>query len=209
MTASPPRRFALPFLSSAKGKGITVSMVLTLGRAGYDRWVYCDCPLCSLAAILGPTSRPYGCAAKSYPPATLPRGTGSALPARAMTSSPRTLFGTRAAWQVVLMATLMSVLIGVPLGMVSGYLGGKLDKLLLFFMDTIYTLPGLLLSVNPGLCGRAGGAECRCGPQHCLHSPVLPSGAGTIPSALRLSYSLRLPRRWEPLPGLYCPATCF
>ena len=60
----------------------------------------------------------------------------------------RTLFGTRAAWQVVLMATLMSVLIGVPLGMVSGYLGGKLDKLLLFFMDTIYTLPGLLLSVT-------------------------------------------------------------
>jgi peptide/nickel transport system permease protein len=60
----------------------------------------------------------------------------------------RTLFGTRAAWQVVLLATLLSVAIGVPLGMVSGYQGGWLDRALLFFMDTIYTLPGLLLSVT-------------------------------------------------------------
>ncbi|HEY9762261.1 MAG TPA: ABC transporter permease [Trichocoleus sp.] len=60
----------------------------------------------------------------------------------------RTLFGTRAAWQVVLLATLMSVAVGVPLGMISGYLGGRLDKALLFFMDTIYTLPGLLLSIT-------------------------------------------------------------
>lgn len=60
----------------------------------------------------------------------------------------RTLFGARAAWQVVLLATLMSVLIGVPLGMFSGYRGGKIDRALLFFMDTIYTLPGLLLSVT-------------------------------------------------------------
>jgi peptide/nickel transport system permease protein len=60
----------------------------------------------------------------------------------------RVLFGTRAAWQVVLLATLMSVFIGVPIGMLSGYRGGKLDRVLLFFMDTIYTLPGLLLSVT-------------------------------------------------------------
>ncbi|NJL87933.1 MAG: ABC transporter permease [Leptolyngbyaceae cyanobacterium SM1_1_3] len=60
----------------------------------------------------------------------------------------RTLFGTQAAWQVVILATLMSVFVGVPLGMLSGYLGGRLDRGLLFFMDTIYTLPGLLLSVT-------------------------------------------------------------
>jgi peptide/nickel transport system permease protein len=60
----------------------------------------------------------------------------------------RTLFGTQAALQVVILATMMSLLIGVPLGMVSGYLGGNLDRVLLFLMDTIYTLPGLLLSVT-------------------------------------------------------------
>lgn len=60
----------------------------------------------------------------------------------------RTLFGSQAAWQVVILATALSLFIGVPLGLVSGYLGGKLDRALLFLMDTIYTLPGLLLSIT-------------------------------------------------------------
>lgn len=60
----------------------------------------------------------------------------------------RTLFGTQAALQVLLAATLLSVVVGVPLGLVSGYLGGRVDRVLLFLMDTIYTLPGLLLSVT-------------------------------------------------------------
>jgi peptide/nickel transport system permease protein len=60
----------------------------------------------------------------------------------------RTVFGSQAALQVVLLATVLSIAIGVPLGMVSGYLGGWLDRCLLFAMDTVYTLPGLLLSVT-------------------------------------------------------------
>ncbi|MGK7929415.1 MAG: ABC transporter permease [Spirulina sp.] len=60
----------------------------------------------------------------------------------------RTLFGSRAALQVVILATSLSLTIGVPLGLISGYLGGKIDRVILFLMDTIYTLPGLLLSVT-------------------------------------------------------------
>ncbi len=60
----------------------------------------------------------------------------------------RTLFATQSALKVVFLATTLSLIIGVPLGLVSGYLGGKMDKVLLFLMDTIYTLPGLLLSVT-------------------------------------------------------------
>ncbi|HEY9810906.1 MAG TPA: ABC transporter permease [Halomicronema sp.] len=60
----------------------------------------------------------------------------------------RTLFGSQVAWQVVILATALSLFIGVSLGLVSGYLGGRLDRILLFFMDTIYTLPGLLLSIT-------------------------------------------------------------
>ena len=60
----------------------------------------------------------------------------------------RTLFGTQAALKVVFLATFLSVAIGVPLGMISGYLGGKVDRVLLFLMDTLYTLPGLLLSIT-------------------------------------------------------------
>lgn len=60
----------------------------------------------------------------------------------------RTLFGSQAALQVVVLATLLSLVVGVPIGMVSGYRGGWLDRTLLFLMDTIYTLPSLLLSVT-------------------------------------------------------------
>jgi peptide/nickel transport system permease protein len=60
----------------------------------------------------------------------------------------RTIFGSQAALKVVLLATSFSLFIGVPLGLISGYFGGKTDKILLFLMDTIYTLPGLLLSVT-------------------------------------------------------------
>jgi peptide/nickel transport system permease protein len=60
----------------------------------------------------------------------------------------RTIFGTQAALQVVVLATTLSLILGVPLGLISGYLGGRIDRILLFVMDTVYTLPGLLLSVT-------------------------------------------------------------
>ncbi|MGD2179516.1 ABC transporter permease [Lusitaniella coriacea] len=60
----------------------------------------------------------------------------------------RTLFGTQAAFKVVILATTLSLVVGVPLGLISGYFGGKIDKVLLFLMDTVYTLPGLLLSMT-------------------------------------------------------------
>ena len=60
----------------------------------------------------------------------------------------RSIFGSQAALQVVILATTLSLIIGVPLGLVSGYLGGRLDRALLFLMDTIYTLPPLLLSIT-------------------------------------------------------------
>jgi peptide/nickel transport system permease protein len=60
----------------------------------------------------------------------------------------RTVFGSQAALQVVVVATFLSLLIGFPLGLMSGYLGGRLDRTLLFLMDTLYTLPGILLAVT-------------------------------------------------------------
>lgn len=60
----------------------------------------------------------------------------------------RTVFGSQAAWQVVILATIFSLGLGVPLGMVSGYWGGKLDRLLVFLMDAVFTLPTLLIAVT-------------------------------------------------------------
>ncbi|MDX2240192.1 MAG: ABC transporter permease [Leptolyngbyaceae cyanobacterium bins.302] len=60
----------------------------------------------------------------------------------------RTVFGSQAAWQVVVLATIVSLSVGVPLGMVSGYLGGRLDRVLVFVMDAVFTLPTLLIAVT-------------------------------------------------------------
>ena len=59
----------------------------------------------------------------------------------------RTMAGSGVALQVVLLAVGLALLVGVPLGMVSGYLGGAVDRGLVLLMDTLYTLPVLLLSV--------------------------------------------------------------
>jgi ABC-type dipeptide/oligopeptide/nickel transport system permease subunit len=59
----------------------------------------------------------------------------------------RTLAGSGVALQVVLVALVLALVVGVPLGMVSGYVGGALDRVLVLLMDTLYTLPVLLLSV--------------------------------------------------------------
>ncbi len=59
----------------------------------------------------------------------------------------RTLAGSGVALQVVLLALVIALAVGVPLGMLSGYLGGWADRILVLLMDTLYTLPVLLLSV--------------------------------------------------------------
>ncbi len=59
----------------------------------------------------------------------------------------RTLQGTSVALQVVLLAVGFAVIIGVPLGIISGYAGGAIDRALVLIMETLYTVPVLLLSV--------------------------------------------------------------
>ena len=59
----------------------------------------------------------------------------------------RTLEGAGVALEVVFLALTLGVLFGLPLGMVSGYFGGVIDRGLILIMDTLYTIPVLLLSV--------------------------------------------------------------
>jgi peptide/nickel transport system permease protein len=68
----------------------------------------------------------------------------------------RTIAGAGVAWQVLLASTLLSLAIGVPLGTISGYRGGWVDRVLVFIMDSIYTLPGLLLSITIAFVVGAG-----------------------------------------------------
>ena len=59
----------------------------------------------------------------------------------------RTIAGTGVALEVVFWAISLALVLGVPLGMISGYIGGSLDRALVLLMDTLYTIPVLLLSV--------------------------------------------------------------
>ena len=59
----------------------------------------------------------------------------------------RVILGSRLAFAVVATSTLFAMLIGVPLGLFSGYIGGRLDRVLVLVMDTIYAFPSLLLAI--------------------------------------------------------------
>jgi oligopeptide transport system permease protein len=53
----------------------------------------------------------------------------------------RTLYGARISLTVGILATLVSLLIGVVYGAVSGYCGGRIDGLMMRFVDILYSLP--------------------------------------------------------------------
>ena len=59
----------------------------------------------------------------------------------------RTLQGSSLAIEVVLLAIFFALSLGLPLGLLSGYLGGIFDKCLSLIMDTIFSIPVILLSV--------------------------------------------------------------
>jgi oligopeptide transport system permease protein len=59
----------------------------------------------------------------------------------------RVLYGTRVSLAVALTATLVSVIIGVLYGAVSGYFGGRLDAIMMRFVDIMYALPYILFVI--------------------------------------------------------------
>jgi peptide/nickel transport system permease protein len=59
----------------------------------------------------------------------------------------RVIWGARTALEVVALSVLFSLLVGVPLGVVSGFVGGWIDRLLVFVSDVLYALPSLLLAI--------------------------------------------------------------
>ena len=59
----------------------------------------------------------------------------------------RTLQGSTIAFEVVFLSLFLALLVGLPLGLISGYFGGYVDKFLSLIMDTIFSIPVILLSV--------------------------------------------------------------
>ena len=59
----------------------------------------------------------------------------------------RTLQGTQMSLTVAFVATLVSVVIGVVYGAVAGYFGGKVDAVMMRFVDVMYALPYVLFVI--------------------------------------------------------------
>jgi peptide/nickel transport system permease protein len=59
----------------------------------------------------------------------------------------RLILGVRVSLSVGLMAVLISMFIGVGLGAIAGYFGGKIDAVISWFMNVIWSLPSLLLVI--------------------------------------------------------------
>ena len=53
----------------------------------------------------------------------------------------RTLYGGRVSLLVGIVATLVSLIIGVSYGATAGYLGGRVDNIMMRFVDILYTIP--------------------------------------------------------------------
>src|SRR5437899_3821314 len=59
----------------------------------------------------------------------------------------RIIWGARVPLAIIAVATTMSLVIGLPIGLLSGFVGGRLDRILVLVMDSIYAFPGLLLAI--------------------------------------------------------------
>ena len=59
----------------------------------------------------------------------------------------RTMLGTQMSLTVAIVATLVSVVIGITYGAVAGYLGGRVDAIMMRFVDIMYALPYILFVI--------------------------------------------------------------
>jgi len=59
----------------------------------------------------------------------------------------RTMYGGRISLMVGLVATMVSVMIGVTYGAVAGFLGGRVDALMMRFVDVLYAMPFLFFVI--------------------------------------------------------------
>jgi len=59
----------------------------------------------------------------------------------------RVIYGIRISIMEIFFSVGLSLLIGVPLGLIAGYFGGKIDQLIMWFLDIIFSFPGILLAI--------------------------------------------------------------
>ncbi|WP_136247282.1 ABC transporter permease [Halomonas borealis] len=107
--------------------------------------------LVTLACVAGPWLTPWALDEVDWnaflTPPSLADGHYAGTDANGRDLLTRTLHGGRVSLSVALVATLVSLAIGVLYGAVAGYLGGRVDNLMMRFVDIMYSLPFMFLVI--------------------------------------------------------------
>ena len=59
----------------------------------------------------------------------------------------RIIYGSRVSLAVAFVGPVVSMLVGISFGLISGYIGGRVDNLMMRFVDVMYAFPTLLLVI--------------------------------------------------------------
>ena len=107
--------------------------------------------LMTLACFIGPWLTPWGLADVDWNAfdvgPTLEGGHWLGTDANGRDLLTRTLYGGQVSLSVALVAPFVSLIIGVLYGAVSGYVGGRVDNLMMRFVDIMYSLPFMFLVI--------------------------------------------------------------
>lgn len=102
-----------------------------------------------IVAILAPVIAPFSFEAQDISRIQLPPNSvnwlGTDSLGRDMFS--RVLYGARVSMAVGIYTAVVSLLMGTVYGAISGYLGGKVDAVMMRFIDILYAIPALILLV--------------------------------------------------------------
>ncbi|WP_104204829.1 ABC transporter permease [Billgrantia saliphila] len=107
--------------------------------------------LIAVACLVGPWLTPWGLnevdwTAFSAPP-SLADGHYAGTDANGRDLLTRTLYGGQISLSVAVVATFVSLVIGVLYGAVAGYVGGRVDTLMMRFVDIMYSLPFMFMVI--------------------------------------------------------------
>lgn len=103
----------------------------------------------TLAAILAPVLTPYRFDQQNYDAIMLAPGSGHWLGTDELGRDvlSRLLYGARTSLAVGVFTQAIVLFIGIPIGAVAGYAGGRIDNLLMRFVDVTYGFPDILLII--------------------------------------------------------------
>lgn len=58
----------------------------------------------------------------------------------------RLIYGARISMQASLLGVVIAIVLGLPIGMLAGFIGGRFDRIVMWVVDIVFSLPGILIA---------------------------------------------------------------